>query len=308
MGTITIRFELTHQFLDRAGQRDGFILLAAFLVSFLFIRTSARLMRSPKVPWWPGSVTTGGGLHIHHLVWGIVLVLMSGFLRFSLDPKSPWGEILAAMFGIGMGFTLDEFALWVRLEDVYWSSEGRSSLDAVVVATVIGALVLLGIAPFDDSDASPGLSLLLVIGIDVLLCVIAILKGRWLLALLGLFLPTFSFFAAIRLAAPTSPWARRWYRPEGRKIQRSTERFAKARARHQRFLDVVGGRPSVADPAPAVESAAVAVDSAAVAVDSAAVAVDSAAVAVDSAPQVRPMPIDDRLDAVAPLGAGGPFP
>ena len=283
MGTITIRFELTHGFLDRAGQRDGFVLLAAFLLSFLFIRTSARLMRSPKVPWWPGSVTTGGGLHIHHLVWGIVLVLMSGFLRFSLDPKSPWGEILAAMFGIGMGFTLDEFALWVRLEDVYWTSEGRSSLDAVVVATVIGALVLLGIAPFDDSDASPGLSLLLVIGIDVLLCVIAILKGRWLLALLGLFIPTFSFFAAIRLAAPTSSWARRWYRPEGRKLARSTERFARARARHQRFLDLVGGRPSVADPAPAVESAAVAVDSAAVAVDSARVAVDSAAVAVDSA-------------------------
>ena len=142
MAVVTIRFEVSQHFLDRPAQRDGFVLLAAFLLSFLFIRTSARLMRSPKVPWWPGSVTTGGGLHIHHLVWGIVLVLLSGFLRFSLDPKSPWGEILAAAFGIGMGFTLDEFALWVRLEDVYWSSEGRSSLDAVVVATVIGALVL----------------------------------------------------------------------------------------------------------------------------------------------------------------------
>ncbi len=178
MAVITIRFEVSQHFLDRPAQRDGFVVLAAFLLSFLFIRTSARLMRSPKVPWWPGSVTTGGGLHIHHLVWGIVLVLLSGFLRFSLDPKSPWVEILAAAFGIGMGFTLDEFALWVRLEDVYWSSEGRSSLDAVIVATVIGALVLLGIGPFDESDTSPGLSLLLVIGIDVLLCVIAILKGR----------------------------------------------------------------------------------------------------------------------------------
>ena len=263
MAAITIRFEVTHHFLDRQAQRDGFVLLAAFLLSFLFIRTSARLMRSPKVPWWPGSVTTGGGLHIHHLVWGIVLVLLSGFLRFSLDPKSPWGEILAAAFGIGMGFTLDEFALWVRLEDVYWSSEGRSSLDAVVVATVIGALVLLGIAPFDESDASPGLSLLLLIGFDVLLCVIAILKGRGLLALLGAFIPLFSFFAAIRLAAPTSAWARRWYRPGSRKLERSVSRFAKARVRHQRFLDVIGGRPSVVDPAPAVESAAVAVDSAA---------------------------------------------
>ena len=263
MAVITIRFELTHHFLDRQAQRDGFVLLAAFLLSFLFIRTSARLMRSPKVPWWPGSVTTGGGLHIHHLVWGIVLVLMSGFLRFSLDPRSPWGEMLAAAFGIGMGLTLDEFALWVRLEDVYWAREGRSSVDAVIVATVIGGLVLLGIAPFDESDASPGLSLLLAIGFDVLLCVLAILKGRPLLALIGAFIPFTSLYASLRLAAPTSAWARRRYRPGSRKLERSTARFAKARVRHMRFMDVIGGRPSVEDPIPAVEPASAAVDSAA---------------------------------------------
>ena len=56
------------------------LVLVAFLVTFAFIRTSARLMRSPKVPWWPGSVTTESGLHIHHLVWGIWLMIISGFL------------------------------------------------------------------------------------------------------------------------------------------------------------------------------------------------------------------------------------
>ena len=248
VAVITVRFELSNHFLDTHGQREGFVLLAAFLASFLFIRTSARLMRSPKVPWWPGSVTTDGGLHIHHLVWGIVLVLLCGFLRFSLAPRSPWSELLAAGFGIGAGFTLDEFALWVRLEDVYWSTEGRSSLDAVVVASVIGGLVLLGIGPFDESDASPGLSLFVVIAIDVLLCVIAILKGRPLLALIGVFVPIASFFASVRLASPTSSWARRRYKPGSRKLARSTGRFAKARARHMRFLDLVGGRPSAADP------------------------------------------------------------
>jgi hypothetical protein len=249
VAVITVRFQLSQHFLDTPAQREGFVLLAAFLGSFLFIRTSARLMRSPKVPWWPGSVTTEGGLHIHHLVWGIVLVLFSGFLRFSLAPRSPWSEVLAAMFGIGAGFTLDEFALWVRLEDVYWSNEGRSSIDAVVVATLIGGLVLLGIAPFDDSDASPGLSLLIVIAIDVLLCVIAILKGRRLLALIGVFIPFTSFAASVRLAAPSSAWARRRYKPGSRKLERATARFAKARARHMRFMDAVGGRPSAADPA-----------------------------------------------------------
>jgi hypothetical protein len=247
---MTIRLELSQQFLDTHAQREGFVLLAAFLLSFLFIRTSARLMRSPKVPWWPGSVTTGGGLHIHHLVWGIVLVLMSGFLRFSLDPKSPWGEILAAGFGIGAGFTLDEFALWVRLEDVYWSDEGRASLDAVIVATLIGGLVLLGAAPFDDPNAGPGLSLLVVIGLDVLLCVVAILKGRPLLALIGIFVPFASLAATVRLAAPSSTWARRRYGPDSRKLERSTARFAKAKARHARLIDLIGGSPSVPDPVP----------------------------------------------------------
>jgi hypothetical protein len=244
---ITIRFEVTQHFLADRAQRDGFVLLVAFLGAFLFIRTSARLMRSPKVPWWPGSVTTGSGLHIHHLVWGIVLVLMSGFIAFAVDPRSPWSEILAACFGIGAGLTLDEFALWVRLEDVYWSQEGRESVDAVIVATLLGGLILLGLAPFDTSDASPGLSLLLVIALDVLLCALAILKGRLLLGLIGVFFPPVSLFGAVRLAAPRSPWARWRYREGSRRLERSQQRFARAHARHRRFIDAIGGRPEIPD-------------------------------------------------------------
>ena len=63
---LTLRLELPAHFLDLEAQRAGFVLLAAFLASFLFIRTSARLIRSPKVPWWPGSVVTDSGLHLHH--------------------------------------------------------------------------------------------------------------------------------------------------------------------------------------------------------------------------------------------------
>jgi hypothetical protein len=111
LSTITIEFALPTRFLDERGQRAGFVLLAAFLVAFLFIRTSARLIRSPRVSWWPGSVQTSSGLHLHHLVWGIVLVLTTGFLGFALAPDSPWDEILAGAFGVGMGLTLDEFAL-----------------------------------------------------------------------------------------------------------------------------------------------------------------------------------------------------
>src|ERR1700759_1721305 len=134
MGTIEFRFDTPAHFLDLGGQRAGFVLLASFLISFMFIRTSARMNRSPKFQWWPGSVKTSSGLHLHHLVWGIVLILLAGFLEFALTPRTPWSEILAALFGIGAGLTLDEFALWIHLDDVYWSQEGRASIDAVIVA------------------------------------------------------------------------------------------------------------------------------------------------------------------------------
>jgi len=240
-----LHFEITQHFLDEPGQRAGFVLLGAFLASFLFIRTSARLIRSPRVTWWPGSVTTSGGLHLHHLVWGIVLILSSGFLSFALAPGSPWHEVLAASFGIGAGLTLDEFALWVRLEDVYWTQEGRASLDAVVVAALLGGLVVLGLAPFDlTNQRSAVTSIVIVVAIDVLLCVLTILKGKPMLGLIGVFIPPASLLGSIRLAAPTSPWARRRYPADGRKMARSRARFERVRSRRRRVLNAIGGAPS----------------------------------------------------------------
>jgi hypothetical protein len=240
-----IHFEISQHFLDEPSQRAGFILLGAFLASFLFIRTSARLIRSPRVTWWPGSVTTNSGLHLHHLVWGIVLLLLSGFLSFALEPGSPWHEILAAAFGVGAGLTLDEFALWVRLEDVYWAQEGRASLDAVVIAALLGGLIVLGLAPFDLSSQSSAItSIAIVVAIDVLLCILAILKGKPILGLIGVFIPLTSLAGAIRLAAPSSPWARWRYEPGGRKLSRSQARFARIADRRRRALDAIGGAPS----------------------------------------------------------------
>ena len=244
-----VHFEISQHFLDEPAQRAGFVVLAGFLLSFLFIRTSARLIRSPRVSWWPGSVKTSGGLHLHHLVWGIVLLLLSGFLSFALEPASPWNEILAAMFGIGAGLTLDEFALWIHLEDVYWSEEGRSSLDAVVVAALIGGLIVLGLAPFDLTHQSSAISsLAIAVTIDIGLSVMSILKGKPLLGLTGLFIPFFSLAGAIRLAAPTSWWARRRYPLEGSRMSRSRARFARIERRRRRLLDLIGGAPSQGEP------------------------------------------------------------
>ena len=111
-----------------------FWVLLGFIGSFAFIRMSTRLMRSPKVPWWPGSVVSDSGVHLHHLVFGIVTMMIAGALGFTSFGRSPTTEICAAFFGIGAGLTIDEFALWVHLEDVYWAEEGRSSIDATVIA------------------------------------------------------------------------------------------------------------------------------------------------------------------------------
>jgi hypothetical protein len=240
-----LSFEISQHFLDDRGQRAGFILLGAFLASFLFIRTSARLIRNPSITWWPGSVTTKGGLHLHHLVWGIVLILVSGFLNFVLQPASPWEEIFAAGFGIGAGLTLDEFALWIHLEDVYWSTEGRASIDAVVVASLLGGLVVLGIAPFDISNsASPIGSLVAVILVDLTFSALAILKGKPMLGLIGVFIPLASIAGAARLAAPSSPWARWRYPPDGRRMARSRVRFQRVQERRRRLINAIGGAPS----------------------------------------------------------------
>jgi hypothetical protein len=133
---------------DRGIQAPGkevhFLVLLAFIASFGFIRTSAHMIKA-QVSWWPGNVETKGGTHVHHLVWGILLLLVFGYLGIALDPSSPWRELVAIFFGIGMGLTLDEFALWLNLEDVYWSQKGRQSIDAVIVASCLLTLTLLGL-------------------------------------------------------------------------------------------------------------------------------------------------------------------
>jgi hypothetical protein len=244
MAAITFQLNGPRHFLDLHGQRAGFVLLAAFLVSFLFIRTSARMTRSRRFPWWPGSVKTGSGLHLHHLVWGIVLMMVAGFINFAWNPLSPWGEILAGFFGVGVGFTLDEFALWIYLRDVYWAEEGRSSFDAVVVATVFAGLILVGIAPFDVSGGGTTVgSLSVVLILDVILGAVAIYKGKPMLGVIGIFVPLVSLVAAVRLASPSSRWARRRYEDGGRQIERAHERWTGIEERRRRIADFVAGAP-----------------------------------------------------------------
>ena len=236
---------IVNLFLDdpvQRGREAAALVLAALLLSFLFIRTSARLMRSPKVSWWPGSVEAGG-LHVHHLVFGIVLLLLCGFLTFALEPEKAGLYALAVLFGVGAGLTLDEFALWLHLEDVYWSTEGRSSIDAVVIAVLVGGLFMVS-APLGLDDAGSAIAAVGLASLQVAICSIAVLKGKFVFGLVGLFVPIVAYVGAIRLARPHSPWARRRYEPEGPKMARARERERKWSRRRQRWSDIVGGAPS----------------------------------------------------------------
>jgi hypothetical protein len=238
-GEVVLKLE-GESFLGAEAERAGLILLVAMLLAFLFIRTSARLMRSPKVPWWPGSVTTEGGLHVHHLVFGIVLMLLAGFV-LALQPGSPWLEIVAAAFGIGAGLTLDEYALWLHLEDVYWAEEGRRSLDAVIVATIISGLLLMGFLPF-ATDAGVLTIVGSVLG-ALALAAVAVAKGKLFMGIATMLLPVIGVVAAVRLAKPDSPWARRRY-PEGsRKLERAQARVERHQRRYRAFQDRVAGAP-----------------------------------------------------------------
>jgi lysyl-tRNA synthetase class 2 len=238
-----IEIDLTGQFLGDPGQRAGFLALAGLLGGFLFIRTSARMIRA-DVKWWPGNVQTGSGLHIHHLVWGIVTVMLTGFLGFTLDPGSPWNEVLAVLFGIGCGLTLDEFALWLHLEDVYWQREGRASVDAVIVATTIGALVVTGAAPLDTGNGGSITAIAVVVAIDLALVFVAIAKGKLFVALLGVFVPLVALVGSVRLARPGSRWARRRYPEGGTKATEAKRRDARSSARRDRVFNAIAGAPS----------------------------------------------------------------
>ena len=107
------------------GKEPHFLVLVAFACSFGFIRTSAHMIRA-QVSWWPGNVETKGGTHIHHMVWGILLLITMGYIGIAVAPGSPWQEVVAVFFGIGLGLTLDEFALWLNLKDVSGRRRGVS--------------------------------------------------------------------------------------------------------------------------------------------------------------------------------------
>ena len=135
---------------DRPRQRM-FIASVSFLITFAGVRLLVHRIASHEghLQW-----VTVRGMHIHHLVWGILILLLVGYgwlldLGWSNSPESIFfGRLMAVSYGVGAALTLDEFALWLSLEpDAYWTREGRLSIDAVII---FGSMLAVGMwgAPF----------------------------------------------------------------------------------------------------------------------------------------------------------------
>jgi hypothetical protein len=215
-----------------SGREPQLLCILAFLLSFGFIRTSAFMIKA-QVSWWPGNVETKGGLHIHHMVWGISALLVFGYLGVAVNPESPWLEIAAVGFGIGAGLTLDEFALWLNLKDVYWEKQGRESYDAVIVAAGFSLMALVGFRAWIDAADSVETEVFAVVGLNGLIAVVAALinvaKEKFGMALWALLVPLVGIIGALRLGKPNSLWAKLFYRHK--KLDNSKRRFAGGRGR-----------------------------------------------------------------------------
>lgn len=138
--------DLYQRHIAAAGKESQLLLLISFLVTFSIVRLITHAIRAGRFRRVFRNVQTSGGLHVHHLVIGILLLLGVGYVSIGIDPDG-YNRVLAILFGIGAALTLDEFALWLRLKDVYWTEQGRASIDAVIIMATIISLGVLGL-PF----------------------------------------------------------------------------------------------------------------------------------------------------------------
>ncbi|WP_338898695.1 hypothetical protein WBG99_26485 [Streptomyces sp. TG1A-60] len=238
------------------GKLPLLLALTAFVLTFLITRVITRLIRAGKGPF--RNISGGGGVHIHHVVPGVVLAIVGGFGSVASD-RHGWGALISAvLFGMGAGLVLDEFALILHLADVYWSEAGRRSVEVVVLTAALVGLMLVGFLPFGVNDLSDEElqdrgAVMVSMGTNFLIALIALSKGKPRTAIFGVVIPLIAVIGAIRLARPTSAWARRFYRRRPRTRARSWRRAYRHDRRWagpgRRLQDWIGGTPDVT-PAP----------------------------------------------------------
>ncbi|MGC0377756.1 hypothetical protein [Streptomyces sp. SAI-229] len=196
------------------GKLPLLLALAAFVLTFVITRIITRLIRAGKGPF--GNVTAGS-VHIHHVVPGVILTVVGGFGAVASGGEGLGSGFAAVLFGIGAGLVLDEFALILHLDDVYWTEAGRKSVEMVVLTAALVGLLLAGFVPFGVNDLSQEelrnrAGAAASIGANFLFALIALSKGKARVAVFGVIIPVVAVIGSLRLARPGSLWARRFYR------------------------------------------------------------------------------------------------
>lgn len=230
---------------DDANKLPLLLCVIAFIVTFIVTRIIVRLIRSGRGPFSDNSV---GGVHIHHVVPGIILMILGGLLAIG-GVGVGWDNAAGVIFGIGLALVLDEFALILHLEDVYWEEQGRLSVDAVFVLAGVMLLLLIVNSPFgiplNRDQTAVRAFLLFVIAINLTMAAICAAKGKLGTAVAGLAVPLIAYAGAIRLARPHSPWAKRSYVKHPNRMARSEKREEhfneRWRSKIARFQDFVAG-------------------------------------------------------------------
>jgi branched-subunit amino acid transport protein AzlD len=249
-----------HREIVESGKQPIFLLLLGLILGFVVIRTSTRMIRA-EVSWWPGNISAGG-VHLHHEIFGVLTLLVTGTLAFASPTDTWWHDLLAFLFGVGGGLVLDEFALLLHLQDVYWTKQGQASIDAVIVAVLLTGMLIVRAVPFGIGDVDPDEAFARWVSVSVSvallgLTVVCTLKGKPWLALISVFLPFIGLIGAIRLAASGSRWAKRMYAPGSRKAVKASARTARWVHRKQRLVVAIGGSANAVvgpdgEPVPAI--------------------------------------------------------
>jgi hypothetical protein len=222
----------------------------AILATFLITRTVTRLIRSGSGAGAGLGNFQIGGVHVHHQVFGILIIIGTGIVLVSATPRGTALDAAAAIFGVGVSLTLDEFALWLHLQDVYWTNEGRKSVDAIFCVLAVTG-VLIGGADFlpGPIGTAQWWSSISVLVIDLMLSVICLLKGKITTGVIGLVIGVVALVGAVRLAKPGSWWATRRYGSRPKRAARATHRYGpRYQQRWNRLRDLVAGAPSQEHP------------------------------------------------------------
>lgn len=218
--------------------------LVAFILTFFVTRTFVRFIRHRverglPARWWQPRNVHIGGVHIHHVTFGVVLVMISGLTLVTLSDngQEPENTVSAIIFGIGAALVLDEYALILHLSDVYWEEDGRSSVDAVFAAVAVAGLLIMGLHPLmflfpvarDTESSAWHVAVVGALVMTLPLAMVVLLKGKVWTGLLGMFIVVLLVIGAIRLSRPHAPWARWQYTTTPDKMRRALQRERKWR-------------------------------------------------------------------------------